>query len=91
MMKNEIAEMLSTLDECKIFSDPDFDDAIIGITTDDRVVYSFHGMIESLMNSAGITYEEAKEFIEYNTIRSLPYEENAPVIVIEFGGKYGIL
>lgn len=83
-------EMLDTLEGCKIFSEPGYDDAIIGITTDDRVVYSFYGMVESLMKSEGMSYEEAKEFIEYNAVRSLPYEENAPVIVIEFGGKHGI-
>ena len=58
-----------------------FDDAIIGTTPDDRVVYSYSKMIDCLMVNDGMDYEEAAEFIDYNTIRSLPYIENAPVIM----------
>ena len=58
-----------------------FDDAIIGTTPDDRVVYSYSKMIDCLMVNDGMGYEEAAEFIDYNTIRSLPYIENAPVIM----------
>ena len=58
-----------------------FDDATIGTTPDDRVVYSYSKMIDCLMVNDGMDYEEAAEFIDYNTIRSLPYIENAPVIM----------
>lgn len=57
------------------------DDAIIGTTPDDRLVYSYSKMIDCLMVNDGMDYEEAAEFIDYNTIRSLPYIENAPVIM----------
>ena len=57
------------------------DDAIIGTTTDDRVVYSYSKMIDCLMANDGMGYEEAAEFIDCNTIRSLPHIENAPVIM----------
>lgn len=64
-----------------VFDSPDYDEAIIGVTTDNCVVYDFNLMVQHLMEMDGITDIEAIEFIEYNTIRSLPYVENAPVIM----------
>lgn len=66
------------------FVDPDYISAVIGISTDDRVVYSYEKMVEFLVNSDGIAYEDAEEFIEYNTIRTIPYMgKNSPIIVKE--------
>ena len=56
--------------------------AIIGYTIDGRVVYDFNKMIEELMYDEGWNYEDSVEWIEYNTIRSLPYAgEKAPIIM----------
>ena len=44
-------------------------------------------MIEYLIENDGMSYEEAVEFIEYNTLRSIPYAgDKAPIILnrIEF-------
>ena len=74
-----------------VFENPDYEDAIIGTTHDDRVVYSFDKMVEWLMEKDGMEYEEAVEFIEYNTLRAIPYfGDRAPVVLmneeqIEFG------
>lgn len=39
-------------------------------------------MVESLVDHDDMTYEEAIEWIEYNTIRSLPYAgSDAPIIM----------
>lgn len=44
----------------------------------------YEKMVEFLMNSDGIAYEDAEEFIEYNTIRTIPYMgKNSPIIVKE--------
>ena len=65
-----------------VFENPDYDSAIIGVTEDDdRVVYDFDLMVKHLVDTDGMTELEAIEFIEYNTMRSLPYVENAPVII----------
>ena len=64
-----------------VFDNPDFGDSIIGIDSDNRAVYSLEKMIDNLMISDNMTYEEAAEFIDYNTIRSLPYQENSPIVV----------
>ena len=65
-----------------VFENPDYDEAIIGVTEDGNVVYDFYKMVEHLMSKDGITFDAAVEFIEYNTIRALPYAgEEAPIIV----------
>ena len=59
-----------------------YDDALIGITTDNRAVYDFSKMVEWLMLKEGCTETEAVEWIEYNTIRALPYAgQNAPLVM----------
>lgn len=64
-----------------IFENPGYVDAFIGISIDNRAVYDFNKMVACLMESDDMTEEEAMEFIEYNTIRSLPYYDDAPIIV----------
>lgn len=63
------------------FANYSYDDALIGVTTDDRAVYDFDKMVAWLVEKEGFTQEEAVEWIEYNTIRALPYMgEGAPII-----------
>lgn len=69
--------------EAVIFTNPSYDNSIIGLDTDQRVVYSFDKMIKELVKEEGMTETEAIEFIEYNTIRTLPYidEKVRPIII----------
>lgn len=71
-------------DESTIFENPDYDSAIIGADTNDRVVYDYELMAKDLMDNDGMTYDEAIDFIEYNTIRALPYFPNHPIVVHPF-------
>ena len=65
-----------------VFDNMSYDGSIVGVTTGDRVVYDYDQMIEELMEDEGWSYEEAAEWIDYNTIRALPYAgENAPIIM----------
>lgn len=65
-----------------LFDSPSYDEAFVGLTMDDRAVYDYDKMIECLMKEDGMTYEEAAEFIDYNTVRSLPYTgDRGPVII----------
>lgn len=73
-----------------VFENPSFDSAIVGVTHDDRVIYDYDKMIESLMADESfkdeegnlLSYEDAVDWIEYNTIRSIPYAgANAPVVM----------
>lgn len=68
--------------ETAFFSNPDFIHAIIGISNDGRLVYSYVKMVETLMLSDNMSYEEATEFIDYNTLRAIPYMgEKAPIVL----------
>lgn len=64
-----------------LLENPRFENSIIGISSDDRAIYDLELMIQDLMAEDNISYEEALEFIEYNTIRALSYFENAPIIL----------
>jgi hypothetical protein len=67
-----------------VFDNFAYDNSIIGITLDGRVIYCYEKMIEEYMIEEECSYEEAVEWIDYNTIRSLPYAgEKAPVIMYE--------
>lgn len=60
---------------------PEFDAAIIGIDVNERVVYDFDKMVECLVDE-NCDEEMAIDWIEYNTIRSLPYKgDRAPIIM----------
>ena len=65
-----------------VFDSPSYDDAIVGVTTDDRIVYSYEKMVEQLMQEMGCERIDAIDWLEYNTVRALSYMGNdAPVIV----------
>ena len=59
-----------------------YDDALIGVTENGRAVYDFDKMVEWLMNEEGWSEEESIEWIEFNTLRALPYMgDRAPIIM----------
>ena len=65
-----------------VFDNHSYDNSIIGTTFDGRAIYDFDKMVKELMQDEGWTQEEAIEWIEYNTIRALPYGgEKTPLIV----------
>lgn len=82
-----------------LFFDPDniYDKGIIGYSTDkQKIVYSFDKLVESLADDyRNGDYEEyvegetdyetmAMEWLEFNTLRALPYYgENAPLVLYE--------
>ena len=85
-------DIRSELDEDAIvFDNPSFDNSIIGVTTDGQAVYDYEKMVAELMKDDDISEQEAIDWIEYNTIRSIPYAgEMAPVIIHSFkDGLYG--
>ena len=65
-----------------IFTDYSYDDALIGVTNDNRAVYDYEKMIDWLVKNQDFTVEDAYDWIDYNTIRALPYAgPNAPIII----------
>ena len=77
-VRNELPEEAMVLGDMFM----SYDNSIIGFTTDGRVVYDYDKMIEELMQDEEWSYEDAVEWIEYNTVRSLPYGgPGAPIIM----------
>ena len=66
----------------KFFANYSYDTAIAGISDDGRAIYDYEKMIEWLMDEENWSDDEAVEWIEYNTIRALPYMgKGAPIIM----------
>ena len=64
-----------------------YDDALIGVTDDNRAVYDFDKMVDWLCETEEFSYTEAVEWIEYNTIRALAYAgDKAPIIMFPVRG-----
>lgn len=72
-------------EECVVLDSPSFDNSIVGITYgEQRLIYSLQRMIQEFMEENECSFEEAQEFIEYNTARALPYMgAHAPVIMMD--------
>lgn len=84
MVKEELRKYINEENEdALLFDNPSFDNSIIGMSTDGRVIYSLHKMVEELATEDEIAFDEALEFIDYNTIRALIYisDSNKPIIL----------
>lgn len=71
-------------DETVLFENPPYRHAVVGISQDDRLIYSERKILEYLILEEGLSVEDAYEELSYNIIRSLPYMgEKAPIIMSE--------
>ena len=74
------------LDSIIVLEGDEFADGAIGISQDNRVVYSYWKLVESLMKNWNLEDEtEAIEWLDYNTLRALPYMEadgKSPIILM---------
>ena len=62
-----------------------FDSAIIGVCggfDSGRVAYSVSKMVESLFHDSGMPYDEAMEYLEFNTI-NVYVGENTPIYIYD--------
>lgn len=60
------------------FTNPSYEDAFLGISSDDRAIYDYEKMVKSLVNHEDMTEDEAREFIDYNATF---YIEGGPIIL----------
>ena len=66
-----------------IFENPSYDNALIGITYDtNQAVYDYELMVEYLVNNEEMTYDEAADYISYNS--SFYYGNGYPIIMCRF-------
>ena len=66
-----------------IFNNFSYDTALIGVTNTHRAVYNYELMLEFLINEEGFSdYTDAAEWIDYNTLGSLPsFGGRSPIIL----------
>lgn len=76
---NELLEENESL----LFENPSYENSLIGITTDGRAVYDYSLMVNELAEKDNMDYEEAIEFIDYNTLGVLPSSDTKYPIVIQ--------
>jgi hypothetical protein len=67
------------------FENPSFDNSIVAVDYDGRLIYDYDLMVEELMKQDDMSGEEAIDFISYNTLRSLDYMTNKkkPIVIME--------
>lgn len=84
MRDEELEELLldNNLEGSSYFTNPNFASAIVGSTEDGNIVYSYDEMITSMATDDRISVEEAQEWIDYNTLRTIPYMPNPKPIII---------
>lgn len=83
-MTEKTKQLLSdwNLDEAIVFENPSYETAIVGYDVhSNRIIYDYELMIDYLVENEQMNEDEAVEFIDYNTIRSLDYIENHPIIL----------
>ena len=85
MTLEQLKQLITDLgyEDVRVFDDYDYADAFIGMSDTGRAVYSYDKMIEWLMLKENWTYEEAVEWIDYNTMRALPYYPDGPIVVYD--------
>jgi hypothetical protein len=80
MVNFDIREKLP--DGALILDNESYDNSIIGVTLDGRVIYDFNLMVEEYMLDNDCSEIDAVEWIEYNTMRAIPYfGDKAPIVV----------
>ena len=71
-----------------IFKDYSYDDALIGVSDDNRAIYDYEKMVDWLVNVHNFTYTEAMEWIDYNTLRAITYYgDDAPIVMYRVGNE----
>ena len=75
-------------EDAVVFDRPDYDSAIVGVSTDGQVIYDFDRMVEELVHKDNMSPEDAVDFICYNTIRALDYTQDGPIVMYPLGWDY---
>ena len=70
-----------------LLTDHSYDKSIVGITTEGRIVYNYTSMINEYIEDEQCSWEEAQEWIDYNTMRAIPYFGPMRPIVLDLDRK----
>ncbi len=76
-------DIVSELEEgAAILGGEELDDAIIGVTTDGRAVYDYDLLVAIISETDKVSAEAAADYIDYNTIQSLPNMGALPPVIM---------
>jgi hypothetical protein len=65
-----------------LLTDYSYDDALVGISEDNRAIYDYDKMVSWLVEEEGFEETDAEEWINYNAIRALDYlGSGSPIIM----------
>jgi len=79
-MINKLEVILDAYPDIEFLSADGFDDAIIGVSNDFKLVYSSTKCFEILMKSQNLTYDDAQEYYYFN-VEGAYMGENTPIFV----------
>lgn len=82
-LREQFGDDEEILNQIVMFENPSYTDAVIGISHDNRLIYSYAKMVEYLMETDSMSEIDAMEFIEYNTIGALPCVSNPPIVMYD--------
>lgn len=68
-----------------IFDNPDYANAFVGVSTSNRAIYDYDLMVSGLIEEEDMTEEDARDFIDYNTIGVLRENSLEPIILRRLG------
>ena len=86
MIRKEIRETVKEISpDAVILDNPEFDNSIIGLSIDGRIIYDLELMIQELMESDGMSEEEARDFVDHNTIPALAFISVFSSIILDSG------
>ena len=80
----ELKELIEEItdDDVVVFENPDFCTAFVGLSHDGRAIYDYDKMIEYMVSEQGVSVEDAIDYISCDTIRSLGYVHNGPIVLM---------
>lgn len=81
----DIKSILSDMDlDAPVVVMDGYDDAVIGITLDNRLIYSLDKIRQMLMSVDGMTQEDAEDYISYNIVGSIdPNDDSFPILAYD--------
>ena len=79
------AELIALASEKALVLEPQstFNSALVGVSSDGRLVYSEDKILVALQDIDGMSYEEALDYYEANTVRGIAYVKGSvsPIIL----------
>ena len=84
MINNELRDYIAEEhEEAVVFNIPGYDNAIVALSDEGKVIYDYDLMVKELTEETALTEDEAIQYIDYNIIRTLPYikETVRPIIL----------